>query len=581
MRELKIRPVSTLQDNSQLPDFRIVYNHSERMYTNPTNFLERILAISHKLISNHSVGEILQQIIQVAAELVDCEIISVLLLDEEAHHLRFLATTTFQDRLFNTVVPIDASIAGAAFAGSQAVIVNNVREDSRYYPIIAELVDYPAHSIVAVPLTFRDHKIGVLEAENKKNGQGFDATDLQLLTALATQATITIENARQVERYRQMQQAEQNQRQLADALRLASAAITSTLDYDQVIDRILEHVSQVIPSDTSNVMMIEPGNIARVFRGRGYANFGTDEMLNATTLKLDEVENLRRMCETRQPNVVPDITHDPAWIYSRPGLYEIRSYVGVPIIIRESVVGFLNLMSSTPNLYTPASAERLQAFANHAATALENARLYRQAQAEIAERLKAEEELRRHRDHLEELVRERTAEVHRLAITDSQTDLFNRRHLLDLGNQALIQSLRSRRPLSAMMIDIDHFKRINDNYGHTVGDAAIVKIAEQIRAETRAADILGRYGGEEFVVLMPETDLPAARQIAERLLAAIRTLQITAGDVQFGMTVSIGVVSAPMDRADQPPTIDALISLADQAMYAAKQGGRDRVVVRE
>jgi diguanylate cyclase (GGDEF)-like protein len=241
------------------------------------------------------------------------------------------------------------------------------------------------------------------------------------------------------------------------------------------------------------------------------------------------------------------------------------------------VVGFLNANSAIPNLYNQTHAERLRAFAHHAATAIENARLYQQAQEEITERIKVEEELRRHRDHLEELVKERTAEVHRLAITDSLTDVFNRRHLMELGNRALNQAQRYHHPLAAIMLDIDHFKKINDTYGHAAGDEALRKLAEQLRKNLRSVDILGRYGGEEFVILMPETSLQTARQSAERLLTDIRALRIDAPQITFGFTASIGV--AELNLASQQ-TIDALIARADQALYDAKQAGRDRVVTQ-
>jgi eukaryotic-like serine/threonine-protein kinase len=538
--------------------------------------MERIQAINYELIANRSLEEILHQIVNVAAELMDCEVVSLLLLDEPSNTLRIMVTTLNQDRLFNIPVPME-SIAGAAFTGNEPIIIHDAQADPRYFPNIAESLNYPSHALVALPLKFRDRKIGVVEAINKVKGQCFEETDIQLLTAIATQATIAIENTRQMEQYKQLAQDEQNQRQMADALRHASAAVTSTLDYDQVIDRILEQVGQVIPNDTSNMMMVEAGNIARVLRGRGYAQFGTADTLTETTLKMDDAMGLRRMIETLRPIVVPDVAQDPTWVYSRPEHQWIRSYIGAPIIVRDSVVGFLNVNSAIPDLYNRTHAERLQAFAHHAATAIENARLYRQAQEEIAERIKVEDELRRHRNHLEELVKERTAEVHRLAITDSLTDVFNRRHFMVLGNQALNQAQRYNHPLTALMLDIDHFKKINDSYGHAVGDEALRKLADQLRKDLRSTDILGRYGGEEFVFLMPETNLQTARQSAERMLANIRGLRIDTPQNQIGITASIGV--AEWNPASQK-TIDALIARADEVMYAAKQAGRNQVLAQ-
>jgi diguanylate cyclase (GGDEF)-like protein len=128
--------------------------------------------------------------------------------------------------------------------------------------------------------------------------------------------------------------------------------------------------------------------------------------------------------------------------------------------------------------------------------------------------------------------------------------------------------------LSAMMVDVDHFKHINDTYGHAIGDEALRQLASKLRQDLRSADILGRDGGEEFVVLMPETDLDTARRIAERLLSGIRTLCIDADQPQIGLTASIGV--AELDWT-HPQSLDTLIACADQAMYTAKQAGRDRV----
>ncbi len=536
--------------------------------------LERILAISHELVSNRSLADILQQIIHAATALTDCETASILLVDESTSVLRFIAATLHQDRLIQFPVPIENSIAGAAFASAQPILTNTPQTDARYYSPIAEMLNYPARSLLAVPLKFQDRQIGVLEAENKKEGREFDAGDAQALTALAVQAAIAIENARQVVQYKQLAQSEQSQHQWADALRQASAALNSTLDYDQVIDRILEQVGQVILSDTSNVMMIEAGDIARVFRGRGYDRFGTADTLTATTLNIAAADSLQTMRATRQPLIIPDVTQDPTWIHTRPEHAWIRSYIGAPILIADQVVGFLNVNNARLNAYDRTDAERLQTFACHAAIAIENARLYQQAQQEIAERIKAEAELRRHRDHLEEIVKERTAELQRLAITDPLTGVFNRRHLFILGEQALEQARRYHHSLAALLIDLDHFKQINDQYGHASGDQALKKSAECLQQNLRAADILGRYGGEEFVVLMPETDLATARQAAARLCEGIRALRIETERGPLHFTASIGVVA--MDHT-RDATIDTLIQRADRAMYTAKQAGRNRV----
>jgi diguanylate cyclase (GGDEF)-like protein len=298
--------------------------------------------------------------------------------------------------------------------------------------------------------------------------------------------------------------------------------------------------------------------------------------LQSTTLNISTVTGLRRMLETREPILIHDVTQDVEWVYSRPEHHWIRSYIGTPIIVRDAVIGFLNAMSRKPNLYNQILAAHLQAFSHYAATAIENARLYKQAQEEIAKRITIEDELRNHQDHLEELVKRRTAEIHRLAITDVLTGLFNRRHLFSLGEQAIKNAKRYQSPLTAMMIDIDHFKQINDTYGHAAGDEALRKLAHQIRRSLRTADIPGRYGGEEFIILMPETDLASGHKIAERLLKMARKVRISNNQTAFGFTISIGLAEQLQANTQ---TLDQLVDQADKALYKAKQSGRNQVVM--
>ncbi len=164
-------------------------------------------------------------------------------------------------------------------------------------------------------------------------------------------------------------------------------------------------------------------------------------------------------------------------------------------------------------------------------------------------------------------------QVQRLAITDSLTGLYNRGHFFELAEHELQSARRYQHPLSAMMLDIDRFKLVNDTYGHAGGDQVLQAIAECCRQVMRKVDVLGRLGGEEFAIIMPETDLAAACQVAERLRQSIaeKTFDTEAGPVR--VTVSIGV-STLDDRYSKP---EALVAGADQALYVAKRNGRNRV----
>ena len=159
------------------------------------------------------------------------------------------------------------------------------------------------------------------------------------------------------------------------------------------------------------------------------------------------------------------------------------------------------------------------------------------------------------------------------ALTDSLTGLPNRRSAMDQLEQAWSAASRAEAPLAVMAVDIDHFKHINDTYGHALGDKVLREAASALRASSRREDSVCRIGGEEFLVICPNTDLAAAAQSAERLRAALGARRISVGQAECTITASIGVAIREDDTAD----IDGLVSAADQALYAAKEAGRNQV----
>ncbi len=163
------------------------------------------------------------------------------------------------------------------------------------------------------------------------------------------------------------------------------------------------------------------------------------------------------------------------------------------------------------------------------------------------------------------------------ALTDLLTGLPNRRSAMDQLEQAWSAASRSGQPIAVMVVDIDHFKHINDTYGHAAGDRVLREAAAILRASARREDSVCRIGGEEFLVICPNTDLNAALQSAERLRANLSARKITIGQTERNLTVSIGVAT----RESATPDIDALVSSADQALYAAKEAGRDKVCTRQ
>lgn len=198
-------------------------------------------------------------------------------------------------------------------------------------------------------------------------------------------------------------------------------------------------------------------------------------------------------------------------------------------------------------------------------------------------------ELMQHREQLELLVQARTAELaekseqlqrqrdemQRLANTDSLTGVNSRRRFNELAEREIARCDRSGEALSVLVLDIDHFKRINDQYGHDVGDLAIIRFCVSCSRHLRQADVIGRIGGEEFAVLLPGTDGENSHLVAERIRATLsaETMDTPRGPLQF--TVSIGIAT----RTGSDDTVAAMIKCADEALYEAKRLGRDRVCV--
>lgn len=182
-----------------------------------------------------------------------------------------------------------------------------------------------------------------------------------------------------------------------------------------------------------------------------------------------------------------------------------------------------------------------QTLANQAALVIENARLYNQMQY--------------------------------LAVTDTLTGVYNRRGLFDRGQQEISRSLRSSRPLAAIMLDIDHFKQINDTFSHVVGDEVLRILTKLCQDNLRSLDIIGRYGGEEFAIVLPETDTASAQLVAERLRQCVAETPVFTQNGVVNFTISVGVAS----MTDGISTMAVLLDRADTAMYQAKETGRNRV----
>ena len=178
--------------------------------------------------------------------------------------------------------------------------------------------------------------------------------------------------------------------------------------------------------------------------------------------------------------------------------------------------------------------------------------------------------------HLRDQLREKNRDLEVLARVDALTGVANRRWLMEALTAEFTRCQRYNRPCSLLMFDLDHFKNINDQYGHQAGDAVLISVAKVLQSALRASDTIGRYGGEEFAIILPETRCADAITVAERCLSLVRELPIGVDSQTLHVTTSVGIAGLPDDAIHN---LQELVRAADDALYEAKRNGRDRLTV--
>lgn len=356
--------------------------------------MEQILAISQEFTSTLSLEAILHRIVRVATDLMDCESIGILLWDEQTNNLRFVAATLFHDQLLDIPVPIDASIAGAAFTSAQPVIVNNVTKDPRYYAKVGEMTGVPARSLLAVPLQFRDRKIGVIEAENKRRNRKFDARDVETLTALAVQTTIAIENARLYEQTRReiaaRIRAEDELRQQRDQIKVRVDERTRELSALYDVSAIAMHARELEPllrealARTMAALECAVGAILLVrekkspaeptqLRIVAHQGFPFDTLVDREmTSKAHDL--FARIGAERQPVLIADVSTDPRMPREMRALGSHMLLIA-PIQTDEQVWGLIGLLREPEKIFSAEQVTLLAAISRQLGIAVQSQHL--------------------------------------------------------------------------------------------------------------------------------------------------------------------------------------------------------------
>ena len=253
------------------------------------------------------------------------------------------------------------------------------------------------------------------------------------------------------------------------------------------------------------------------------------------------------------------------------------SIVCVPVYtLHHALIGVLNVSHPQPNFFTHWHLQLLEVYVNILGQLITNRRLFQQMELQISLRTAELERLVKETGQLKDYYAS-------MSMHDQLTGLHNRRYFYDQVELALAHHQRYAYPFCLLVMDIDHFKSINDQYGHQFGDEVLIGVSKALKQEVRNTDILVRYGGEEFVIIFSNTSCDSGKQFSERIREQIKALSWRTGEKNVSITISIGLHCLNLVHAthgqDSQSDIDHIIQCADAALYKAKEKGRDRVEV--
>jgi len=361
----------------------------------------------------------------------------------------------------------------------------------------------------------------------------FDLADVRILSILADQAATAVESARAIGASAALAE---DLRRIADM----SSALSRSLDPRQVADLIAQHVGHAFEADECGISFWDRPGDRLLTQG-----YWPPQLMEAIqpVFDLEGFPETRRVLETQTISTIDtlDPSADPAEVALLRGNGQ-RGLVMIPLIAKGETIGLVELCFRGPLHLEARRLDLVRTMANEAAMALGNAQLYEATRA--------------------------------LADRDPLTGFFNHRYLYERLGEEILRAQRSGAPLAVLMIDLDDFKLVNDTLGHLFGDEVLRWSAEQIRAALRGSDVAARYGGDEFAVILPDTPADGAREVEERIVAALRDRPYQAGGrgpVPLG--ASVGIASFPADGR----SAQALIAGADAALYRVKRSGGEGV----
>jgi diguanylate cyclase (GGDEF)-like protein len=451
----------------------------------------------------------------------------LLWLTDTGSHLRISELTSESDELSEGPFQLGDGVFGAVVAEREVVHLTGLKA-SYHLPYYTGAC--PVRTVAAVPVLEQEHVRGILVVDRRQD-EPFSAAEQELLAAATRYVLRAIQNERV---FVQLERAKVEQGKLYRAARALGAALSER----DVVEASVRSAREVAAFDFAAITIYDEAK--RSHEIRAVSGEGADALVgvrfrhNAGLVSM-VVQNryplpYRGEFDAAHQVIFTSRTHPP----------QMPSMLVLPLLVHERSLGTLVLGAHRRGAFGDSVRPTLEVLASHVAVSLANARMVKR---------------------LEEL-----------ATSDGLTGLFNKRALLDMAEAKLAAAVRFSRKLSVLTIDLDHFKNVNDTYGHDVGDVVLKGLGAILRKTKRATDAVARFGGEEFVVLCEETDTEGAMLMAERVREELEKTTFHSPKGSLSVTCSVGVATFPEAGRDW----ESLFKASDEALYVSKKSGRNR-----
>ena len=539
-----VQLVSVLSDQVSFVIQNMLLFSSERRRNEELSVLNEI---SVAAADAHNEDELIEFVTQLIGEKLYPDNFGVMMLDESGELL--VLHTSYRLGVYEipTTVTLDQGISGYVARTGKPRREIDIHSVADYLE-----VDSQTQSEMCIPIKIGEKVIGVFNAESSRLN-AFSKRDEDLLKIMTSQLSTAIERLRIDEDQKRQTSALARSNALIKALAQVSSKASKVIVPDGVMQTLGKELSSLglfcviaLPRLEDHKMHVVftsiPERIVKIIERIGRKKIGEYSF------------SLESIWEQSSRSMEPVLLQDPAKVVSsyvsgvtRETIQKILSPTGVtssmlicqlPLVLEENIQGFIWLWGED---LQASDIPAMSIFGNQVAITLQNA-------------------------HLME-------EVQKMAVLDDLTGVYNRRHFFELAEHEFKEARRYELPLSAMIIDIDHFKKVNDTYGHIIGDQVLKNTADIIKNNLREQDTMGRYGGEEFSIIMPVTDQKEAHKVALRLKEKVSESRVNTDAGLVSVDISLGIAQLN----DEMPTLLSLIHLADKAMYIAKSTGGNSV----